>query len=252
MKSIAASLLAAVAIGCEAMAQQPQITAFSSDGTLTWTNADTNVYCGIEFSWNLSETWQGITSDPPFWNLQPTQAVTSVGLSNVVSTWNPSRVAFSNLSILGENAVNGLYFHVVSSPEPLVQPFITNGVHLVNASTSVLSNVIVGLKQSGSYNPLTNFEAVAQSGETPIVHVWQPRSPLGFPPQMAFTNLSTGGALYVQDGWYVSYDQAGSSHDIEMGVIPLGPPEKNFLLTVSNNSVTMEAEWLGRSGTMNY
>jgi hypothetical protein len=250
MKVMAASFLAVVTLGCSAMAQQPQITGFSADGMLTWTNAQTNVYCGIEVSWNLNESWQGITAEPPYWNLQPTQIVTSVTVADFVQVWPMLQVAFSNL---GENA-KGMYFRVVSSPTPLVQPLITNGVHLTNASETVLSNVTIGLKQNWSYSPLTNLGVLAQSVGTSIMPVWKPRVPFFSQAQAPFTNLSpaVGGVVVVEDGWYVAYDQAGSNRVVEMFVVDFGQPERNFFLTVSNSSVTMEAEWLGRSRTVSY
>ena len=61
------------------LAQETRILSFGQDGTLTWTNSLTNVFCGIEFMpERLCTYWS--TAPAPFWNMLVTGAVMSVEL----------------------------------------------------------------------------------------------------------------------------------------------------------------------------
>jgi len=50
----------------------------------------------------------------------------------------------------------------------------------------------------------------------------------------------------------VSYDHNGSNRVSQLDVMPVGPVEKNILLTVSNNSLTINLEWLRLTQTRMY
>ncbi len=71
IKILAVLFLLAAAL--PAAAQQTEITAFSTNGVITWTNETTNAYCGIEWSVNLHDTWVGLGGD--WWQMQPTATV---------------------------------------------------------------------------------------------------------------------------------------------------------------------------------
>ena len=77
MKTFAVLLLLAAAL--PAAAQQPEIVDFVPGGALTWTNADTNGYFGVEWTMDLGWTW--IPFDEDLWNMRPSSAV--------CATWVP-------------------------------------------------------------------------------------------------------------------------------------------------------------------
>ena len=117
----------------------------------------------------------------------------------------------------------------------------------MNVSTSVLTSVTLGLKQGGASVPLTNFPTVVQMATTDVVRVW---SPFPWPPPDNIVPMNNIGD--IQDGWYVSYGHDGSNRVFQLQVLPFGPVEKNILLTVSNNSWTVDCEWLRLTGTRPY
>ena len=65
--------LAACAAG---PAQETRILSFERNGTLTWTNSATNVYCGFEFTGQLPGGWE--SAPLPYWNMLVTGSVMTV------------------------------------------------------------------------------------------------------------------------------------------------------------------------------
>jgi len=100
------------------VAKDPQITALTPDGTITWNNCETNDYYGIEWVWNLQDPWMALDTNPPYWNLQATQAVTSVSVTNLPALWDQAQTLATNVG----DSVQGLFFRVVSSPKALNPP----------------------------------------------------------------------------------------------------------------------------------
>ncbi len=94
--------------------------------------------------------------------------------------------------------------------------------------------------------PITNFPTVPQMATTDVVQVREAYPPPS-PPIASLVPLDD-----VQDGWFISYDHNGSNRVFQSGVMPVGPIEKNILLTVSNNSLTVDAEWLRLTQTRLY
>lgn len=215
---------------------EPIITDFSPQ-MLTWTNRQTNTYCDIEWVCNLKHEWIPFGA-----NLLTTQAVTSVTSADM----DQLQAMLTQFHWLLRNAPNGTsvgdFFRVVSSEQP-IQPYVfTNTLRLSNVSTSVLVNVTFGLKQDGSDVPLTNLPSVLPTATTDMVDVWSQ-----FPSPAAPIIIGS-----VQNGWFVSYDHNGSNRVSQYNVMPIGPIEKNVLLTVSNNSLTVDCEWVGLTQTVMY
>ena len=214
---------------------EPVITDFQPLTTLTWSNRQANTYCDLEWLGNLEHEWV-----PCGLNLQATQTVTSIDLDIF-------QAALTQIDWLLRNAPDGMFvgrfFRVVSSEQPIQPRFFTNALRLVNVSTSVLSAVTLGLRQGGTSVPLTNFPTVVQMATTDVVRVW---SPFPIPP----TTIIVPGE--VQDGWFVSYEHDGSNRGRQFQVLPFGPVEKNIMLTVSNNSLTIDLQWIRLMGTFLY
>lgn len=217
---------------------EPVITYFSPQ-TLAWTNQETNTYCDIEWLDNLEHEWV------PFGlNLQATQTVTSIDLDIF-------QAALAQIDFLFRNAPEGMFvgrfFRVVASEQPIQPRSFTNALRLVNVSTSVLTSVTLGLKQGWSQMPSTNFPSVPPMATTDMVCVWAPYPATSPPPSPIIVPI-----IGVQNGWFVSYDHDGSNRVFETEVMPVGPVEKNILLTVSNNSLTIDLEWLRLTQTRPY
>ena len=239
MKSLACLLLL-VATAVPAAAQQVEIIGIDHTGMITWSNTPTPLYCGVEAVWNLNHTWLPLQD----WNLHATTAVTNTTIA-IADLWDQLDVLTRNL---GTAKPHGLFFRIVASPSPLGPRYATNLVEIVNASTSVLANVEVGLIESWSHNPITNWPSLAQGASTPIVPVVQD-IPL---PGSAIAPVMNLGELVTQEGWYVSYDHDASNRVFESMVIPFGEPEKDILVTISNASVTALFEWFGLERTFPY
>jgi len=215
---------------------EPVITDFQPMTTLTWSNRQANTYCDIEWLCNLNHEWI-----PGGSNLQATQAVSSVDISGF-------QLLLPQIQWLLRNAPDGtpagLFFRVVSSEQPIQPRSFTNALRLVNVSTSVLTSVTLGLRQGGTSIPITNFPSIVQMATTDVVRVWSP-----FPPPSTTIIVPIG---EVQDGWYVSYGHDGSNRSRQFQVMPFGSVEKNILLTVSNNSLTIDLQWIRLMGTFLY
>lgn len=218
---------------------EPIITDFRPLTTLTWTNRQVNPYCEIEWRSNMEHEWL------PFGlNLQATQTVTSIDMDAFQAMLEQIHWLYRNAP---DGTVAGNYFRVVSSEQPIQPRSFTNALRLVNVSTSVLTSVTLGLRQGGASVPLTNFPTVVQMATTDVVRVWS-----SFPttPQ---TNIVAMDIIDdVQDGWFVSCAHNGSNHVFQLQVLPFGPIEKNISLTVSNNSATVNLEWLRLTQTRPY
>jgi hypothetical protein len=218
---------------------EPIITDFRPLTSFTWTNRQANTYCDLEWMGNLEHEWV-----PCGLNLQATQTVTSIDM-------DAFQAALAQIDFLFRNAPEGMFvgrfFRVVASEQPLQPRSFTNALRLVNVSTSVLTSVTLGLKQGGASVPLTNFPSVVQMATTDLVRVWSPY-PLPTPDVI----VPMGNIGDIQDGWYASYDHDGSNRVFQLQVMPFGPVEKNILLTISNNSATVECEWLRLTQTRPY
>ena len=70
------AVLGTLAALTPAPAQQTRILSFDPNGTLTWTNSTTNVYCSFEYTMQLPGGWE--SSPLPYWNILVTSHVMSV------------------------------------------------------------------------------------------------------------------------------------------------------------------------------
>ena len=61
-----------------ASALQLKIVSLAANGTLVWTNNQTNIYCGIQYAPALGQPWTALT--PPFWNIFSTAFTNSAVL----------------------------------------------------------------------------------------------------------------------------------------------------------------------------
>jgi len=102
-------------------AQQYQITQFlPSDGTITWTNPDTNHYYGIEHTTNLLNDAWSHPYDTSWWNIRST--------NSSISTEIP-------MSVMEDNEIK--YFRIRSSLTPLPPEYYPASIsHHVNVSTT--------------------------------------------------------------------------------------------------------------------
>jgi hypothetical protein len=225
MKSLACLLLFVAIL--PATAQKCEIIGFDHSGTLTWSNSLPPLYCGVEAKWDLRHTWLPLGE----WNLLVTSSVTNSTVPGD-ALWDQLDVVLRNLT---GDGLHAMFFRVVVSPSPLGPRYATNVVHVTNASTSVLDNITVGLKHGEAYgSALTNFPSLLQDMSMPGVAVQQEIVFMSG----AITNVITpllSWPFPVQDGWYLSYDQAGSNRLVESMVVPFGDPEKNVGVTVSTS-----------------
>ena len=216
---------------------EPIITDFSPQ-TLTWTNQQPNTYCDIEWNCNLNHEWVGTGL-----NQLTTQAVTTVDIDALHNLAEQVQWLCRNAP---EGTYAGFFLRVASSEQPIQPHVFTNSLRLSNVSTSVLENITFGLKQNWSYVPLTNFPSVLPMATTDMINVWSP-FPNPTDPNPPVYPIGT-----VQNGGYVSYDHNGSNRVSQIDIMPVGPIEKNILLTVSNNSLTVNLEWLRLTQTKIY
>ena len=109
MRTFAALLLLASAL--PVTAQQSQIIGLTLDDTLTWTNDHANIYCGIEYNWNIMHTWLPLGySGRPLWNVFVTQTVVNTGL-DLEAEWKVLTNAAA--AIQGNIGVQGFFLGVV-------------------------------------------------------------------------------------------------------------------------------------------
>ena len=112
----------------------------------------------------------------------------------------------------------------------------------------MLDNVEIGAITNWSFSVITNLTSLAQGASSPIVPVVQEIPLTGFT-----ISPRVGGIVSpIQEGWYLSYDQGGSNHVVELSVVCFGPQDKNVGVTVSNQSVSISLEWLRVSGSFPY
>lgn len=87
---------------CCVLAQETRILSFSQAGILTWTNAQANGFCGLEFTQErLCSNW--FTAPAPFWNILVTGRVMSVEIP------------------IAEIDAQAMFFRLVSSTNTLVR-----------------------------------------------------------------------------------------------------------------------------------
>jgi hypothetical protein len=223
MRILAVLLLVVAAV--PAAAQQPEITGFTGD-TLTWTNAETNVYCGVEWTMDLQYTWFPFMTSS--WDVLATSRVQSATLDLDVFT------AIDWVSDELNQRMDSHFFRIAVFPSRDNQVPVTNWIRILNHSTSVLQNAAIGYKTAGGvFTPYTNTPAISPTEETPSVPASEDYGP-----------LDSIGWSSSWEGWYVAYDHDGSNRVMGTIVFPVGPPRKDVSVTVSNTGAQIAFEWL--------
>ena len=223
MNILAVLLLLAAAV--PATAQQPKITGFTGD-TITWTNAETNVYCGVEWTMDLQYTWFPFMSSS--WDLLATSSVQSVALELDVL----QAIAFPS-DVLRQKMLSH-FFRVAVFDSPGNYVVVTNWISIHNQSTSTLENAAIGYKTVGGvFTPYTNIPSLSPTEATPYVPVSEDYGP-----------LDTIAGSSDWEGWYVAYDHYGSNRIMGTIVFPFGPTRKDVSVTVSNIGAQIHFEWV--------
>ena len=223
------------------VAQKVEIIGLDHSGLISWSTTNQSLYCGLETKWNLQHTWLPIQE----WNLLMTTPVTNTTV-DISAVSDQISVILKNLT---GDGLHGLFFRIVASTSPLGPSYATNLVRVVNTSTSVLTNVEIGLIENWSHNPLTNLTSLVQGETSPVIPVIQD---IPLPTSGPISPVIPMVGVSVQDGFYLSYDHNGSNRLFESTVVSFGDPEKNVRMAVSNVSLTVTYEWLGFRGTRQY
>jgi len=244
------TLLLSLVLGCALVAagQQPEIIALDpAAGILTWTNATTNAYCGIEWSFNLAHTW--LSLGVPYWQIQPSSTVASIQfpMDTLQDAW-PSLYYNAKWHGLGVPQ-DVLFFRLVSSTNRLVEPPVGHSIGFTNAGGTVLSNICFFVKPDMPTTvAITNFTSLAPSTALPDVPVAGPRVSLG---EMDFAAIIRPNVTNYP-GWFITWHQDGTNRHCGTWIVPFGDPEKRVTVTVYSNRVTTYYDWLGPGGMVEY
>ena len=232
MRTLAVLLLLAAAV--PATAEQPVITDFSSDGALVWTNSQTNVHCGIE--WTMDLNWMWLPMDTGTWDFVTTSNITT-------HTLDPSLPWLPDFSFIPEfdRRKDSHFFRIVCASNSLSGPVFSNSVRVVNHSPSAMSNVVFRRRQGFSSTVITNVPSVAPAGATPYIP---------FEDQVNMDGFIAVPAVIGDEGygWEVEWDLNGTNDNVAMSIISIGPHEKRITVTVSNSTRWVNWEWMGIEG----
>ena len=246
MKTLAVLLLLAAAVS--ATAQQTEIIALDpAAGAVTWTNETTNAYCGIEWSFNLTHSW--LSLGVPYWQIQPTTTVTTVQFPmDVLQDAWPSLYYLWDWRGLGEPQ-DTLFFRLVASTNPLVEPDLGHWIRFTNSSDTALGDISFFVKPDiPTTAAVTNFPSLAPSSTLPEVWAAGPRVSLG---EMDFIDIRVPNVTNFP-GWHITWTQAGTNRHCGTWFVPFGDPDKTVTVTVYSNRVETHYNWLGPGGTVPY
>lgn len=255
MKSLNRYVLCLLA-NCAA-AQQTEIANFSfessglwTNGLLAWRNDLSNKFCGVEWTENLGHAWQGFGGD--VWQIPVTSAEHVVAMplwgSSPGGLYEGLRSWTSQWPLLGATW-QGLFFRVVASPDPLVEPPVTNYLRMINASPVVLSNVCIYGSPAGAFALATNFQLLAVSSSSDDVPVVAPRLCLG---EFNWNDIARPSVSSAHKSWMITWQQDGTNRQCGTAVVPVGGGRKTVTVSVYSNRVTTYYEWLGPGGTVAY
>lgn len=216
-----------------AAAQQPQIFAISADQFVSWTNPNTNNYFATDWTWNLNYTW-----------IQPDSIAHATQTVMHTHIWQVDDIGAGpdfgvlpyHAAALGDNT-DAMFVRIRTSPEPLACGRVTNWLSVCNASTSALENVTFGIESGlGNRGSWTTNVTLLLPGSVTAPHEFSFNWPAIFHPF---------GPEYTPGCYYITYDQDGLARDYSLsGVMPVGPPRKDVVITISNNSWTVSFDWL--------
>lgn len=150
-------------VAMSAVAQEPEVTGFTRDGSLSWTAPYTTGVFGVEWTLDLAWSWM-----PGVWNRPITSHVMNVDVQ--LDALGDLDSSFPEIS----EKLNSVYFRVVSSPFPLSERIVTNTLRVSNSSTGTLTNVSVWVGREFNKALLTNMPALATGEVSPPLQTSQP------------------------------------------------------------------------------
>jgi hypothetical protein len=165
-----AALLMLVAL--PVAAQQPELTGITADGMVTWTNAETNVYCSLYFTWDLNDQWF------PVWLNRLATNATDSGPTHLAMHWDQEPGVTAAITA-GQFDESRAFYRVVCSSSAVerLSISVTNTFAFVNVGSSVVSNVTLGICWGNV--AVSNLPPTATSTNHPIIgrfpYVWDYR-----------------------------------------------------------------------------
>lgn len=205
-------------------AQESTILGFTDTGNIVWTNTETNVYASLYFTWDLRDQWF------PVW------------VNRLVT--NTAEIGPTHLSMLGGDETNvyvaitagqfdttRTFYRITSSTTPLPLPNITNDIVVINASTTAVTDIYLGICWGNvavsNVAPCTTSDIHTVSA--PFQWAWDYRygSSLIFDDDVC---------LFFQG----QYFQQGIRKDLYFPFQFFAIPGYTLIITISNQSYTVE------------
>ena len=217
-----------------ACAQQPRITMLWTNGTLTWSDAVTNGYYGVESVFDLTHMWTPWSTGT--WNRASTTETASCALDlTMLNQIDPPTSEFATM-------LQHPFFRLVVSTNPLTLPSMTNMIQIINCSSASISNLVLGTVQNWVHTDQTTIPFLLPSQTTDWVM-------LTVPYVFEVWGMMSGYDSYYSDGGYIRYQQDGLNRSLEQPLILFGPARKEIIGIVSNTSITCDYTWLNLTGT---
>jgi len=211
-------------------AQQPQITSFTQDGTLTWSNGIAGGYYAVESALDLNFAWCPLSSET--WNQSTSSSVASCRLP--LTLFDQIDMPIPGFASLKTHP----FFRLVVSSNQIPMPLVTNTLRMVNQSSGPISNIVAGTIADAVYTVVTNIPVLNPSESTDWVDISGP---------YVFSVWVSGS--HYSDGYFLSYDQNGQNRQLDCPLIAFGPPRKETVGVVSKDSITATWIWLNWTST---
>lgn len=145
----------------------------------------------------------------------------------------------------------GHFFRILSSDQPLEMPVVTNFVVIINASTSVLSNIRVHQNLTfGTTEEITNYVTLAPQQATPD-HMIVARSTW----LAGLDMIDVIAPVHTNiPGWYVIWTHDGEARYCGTSLVPIGTLDERHRVTVTVYSNRFETyyDWLGPGAVLEY
>jgi len=226
VRSVTAALLLVFACRPLGFAERPRIVGFVHDGTIRWTNAQTGLYYGIQFTMDASWSWIPWPKGP--WNVRATSLVSEAR----VDLHHYSRMDLSHIQELERRKEQGFYRIVVSGSR-LEIPLMTHRVRVVNESAGPVSNISFWATDGGGRHDYTNISLLAPDGATPYVDITA----------RVLTNEVV--VMPPSSGWRVSFERKGVRKYVGTYMFGFGPPRSKISTAIrDDDSARVCFEWL--------
>jgi len=225
MKTLSVLLLLATAVW--ASAQQPEIIGFTADGMLTWTNSQSGLHCGVEYTADMSWSWIPWVGGP--WNVVVTAPVCQAQIDmNHYATLDLSHIPPALRSITSQG-----FYRISASTNELEMPIVTHSVRVLNHCGNTVSNLSLWAGDEFGQHDFTNIPSLPPGASTSYIDV----------SARLLTNeivLSPPSA-----GWRVAFTRPEDRRYVGTYMFGFGPPEKRITVTITNgNSMPVCCEWL--------